>query len=151
MLRRWNDDRCPQIAGSLTYTTILALAPMFAIGVAVLSSAPFFGDVMTKFKIFLLLNLAPEIAGTIITDYMPQLAHNARAPHVGGRRSWCWSLAVWMLLTIDRSLNAIWRVRRSRPYWVSIPGYAALIFAAPRADRRERDRDDLPPAAFAPR
>jgi len=42
VLQRWSQDRCPQIAGSLTYTTLLALVPMFAIAVAMLSSAPFF-------------------------------------------------------------------------------------------------------------
>jgi membrane protein len=130
VLRRWNDDRCPLIAGSLTYTTILALAPMFAVGVAVLSSAPFFEEVMNKFKIFLLLNLTPEVAGTIITQYIPQLARNAhRLTVVGGLL--VLAAAVWMLLTIDKTLNSIWRVRRSRSYWVSIPGYVALIFAAP--------------------
>ena len=130
VVRRWNDDRCPLIAGSLTYTTILALAPMFAVGVAVLSSAPFFGEVMNKFKIFLLLNLTPDVAGTIITQYIPQLARNAhRLTLVGGLLVLV--AAVWMLLTIDRTLNAIWRVRRSRPYWISVSGYIALIFAAP--------------------
>jgi membrane protein len=130
VVRRWNDDRCPLIAGSLTYTTILALAPMFAVGVAVLSSAPFFGEVMDKFKIFLLLNLTPEVAGTIITQYIPQLARNAhKLTAVGG--SLVLVAAVWMLLTIDRTLNAIWRVSRSRPYWVSIAGYMSLILAAP--------------------
>jgi membrane protein len=130
VVRRWQDDRCPLIAGSLTYTTILALAPMFAVGVAVLSSAPFFGEVMNKFKIFLLLNLTPEVAGTIITEYIPQLARNARRlTAVGG--SLVLVAAVWMLLTIDRTLNAIWRVQRSRSYWVSIPGYMALILALP--------------------
>lgn len=130
VLRRWRDDRCPLIAGSLTYTTILALSPIFAVGVAVLSSSPFFEEVMTKFKIFLLLNLAPEVAGTIITTYIPQLARNAaRLTAVGGALALV--AAVWLLLAIDRTLNAIWRVRRSRPYWVSVPGYAALTFAAP--------------------
>jgi membrane protein len=130
VVKRWQDDRCPLIAGSLTYTTILALAPMFAVGVAVLSSAPFFGEVMDKFRIFLKLNLTPEVAETIITQYIPQLARNAhRLTLVGG--SLVLVAAVWMLLTIDRTLNTIWRVRRSRPYWVSISGYMALIFAAP--------------------
>jgi membrane protein len=130
VLRRWNDDRCPLIAGSLTYTSILALTPMFAVGVAVLSSAPFFEEVMNKFKIFLLLNLTPEVAGTIITQYIPQLARNAhKLTAVGGFLVLV--AAVWMLLTIDQTLNAIWRIPRSRSYWVSIPGYIALIFAAP--------------------
>ena len=130
VLKRWNDDRCPLIAGSLTYTSTLALAPMFAVGVAVLSSSPFFEEVMNKFKVFLLLNLAPEVAGTIITQYIPQFARSAaRLTAVGGLAVLV--VAVWLLLTIDRQLNAIWRTRRSRPYLVSIAGYVALIFAAP--------------------
>ena len=36
---RWTEDRCPQIAGSLTYTTLLALVPVCVIAVAVLSTA----------------------------------------------------------------------------------------------------------------
>jgi membrane protein len=130
VFRRWTEDRCPQIAGSLAFTTILALVPMFAIGVAVLSTLPIFHDVMSKFKVFLLMNLTPEIAGTIITDYMPRFAHNARRltwVGVGG----VLVVAVWLLLIIDRSLNAIWRIRRSRPYWLSALGYVGLIVGAP--------------------
>ncbi len=35
------------------------------------------------------------------------------------------------MLSIDRSLNAIWRVRRSRPYWLLVLGYATLLVAGP--------------------
>ena len=130
VLRRWSEDRCPQIAGSLTYTTLLAIAPVFAIAVALLASTPFFGAVMSKIKVFLLLNLAPEIAQTIITVYMPLLARNAR------RLTWVGIgtvlvVAVWLMLIMDRSLNAIWRVRASRSYWISAPVYMALIVAGP--------------------
>ena len=128
--RRWSEDRCPQIAGSLTYTTLLALVPIFAIAVAILSSAPFFEDVMVQIKVFLLLNLLPEIAGTIITVYMEQFARNAaRLTTVGIVALFVMSMT--MMSTIDRSLNAIWRVGRSRPHWVSILGYTALLVTAP--------------------
>jgi membrane protein len=130
VLRRWSDDRCPQIAGSLTYTTLLAIVPMFAVAVAVLSSSPFFEDVMTGIKVWLLLNLLPEIAGKIITVYMEQFAEHAV------RLTWfglaiVFALAVWTMLIMDRSFNAIWRVRRSRPYWVMIVGYMALVVTGP--------------------
>src|SRR5215210_5116480 len=75
VLVRWREDRCPQIAGSLTYTTLLALVPIFVVVVAVLSWAPFFEDVMTQIKIFLLMNLIPEIAGKIITVYMEEFSN----------------------------------------------------------------------------
>ena len=130
VLRRWNEDRCPQIAGSLTYTTLLAVAPMFAIAVAALSTAPFFEDIVTNIKIFLLLNLAPQIAGTIITVYMEEFARNAARLTTFGV-ALVLGLAVWLMLIMDRSLNAIWRVRRSRPYWLSVVGYAALLLVGP--------------------
>ena len=130
VLRRWSEDRCPQIAGSLTYTTLLALVPTFAIAVAVLSSAPFFEQIMVQIKIFLLLNLVPEIAGRIITVYMEQFAHNAaRLTTVGVAALFV--MAIALMFTIDRSLNAIWRGGRSRPFWVSTLGYATLLVAAP--------------------
>ena len=77
VLRRWAEDRCHQIAGSLTFTTLLALAPMLAVAVSLLSRAPFFEDVMVHIKIFLLLNLVPEIAHRIITVYMEEFSANA--------------------------------------------------------------------------
>jgi membrane protein len=130
VLRRWSEDRCPQIAGSLTYTTLLALVPVFAIAVALLSSSPFFERVMTQFKIFLLLNLLPEIAGTIITVYLEQFAQNAaRLTTVGVAALFVTAIA--LMFTIDKSLNAIWRVGHSRPYWVSALGYTLLLAAGP--------------------
>src|SRR5512138_186360 len=72
VFRRWSHDHCPEIAGSLAFTTLLALVPSFAIAVAILSHAPFFEAVMVQIKVFLLLNLVPEIAHRIITVHMPQ-------------------------------------------------------------------------------
>lgn len=130
VLRRWRDDRCPQIAGSLTYTTLLALAPMFAIVVAVLSSAPFFDVIMAKVKLFLQLNLVPEVAERIITEYIPALAANAvRLTWVG--LAAVAAVAIWLMLVMDHSINAIWRVRQARPYWVSVIGYLVLLLSAP--------------------
>jgi len=128
--RRWNEDRCPQIAGSLTYTTVLALVPTFVIAVAVMSSSPIFEDVMSKIKIFLLLNLTPEIAGRIITVYMEEFAANAARLTTLGI-ALVFVLAVWLMHIMDRSLNAIWRVRQSRPYWLSALGYVLLLLAGP--------------------
>ena len=130
VLRRWREDRCPQIAGSLTYTTLLALVPIFAIAVAVLSSSPFFEDVMSQIKIFLLLNLLPEIAHKIITVYMVEFSQNA------ARLTWAgigvvFVIAVGLMLLIDRSLNDIWRVRSTRPFWLSVLGYVALLMVGP--------------------
>src|SRR6186997_2781068 len=75
--QRWVEDRCMQTAASLAFTTLLALAPVFGIAVALLSRAPFFEQVLVQIKIFLLLNLLPELAHRIITVYMEEFAANA--------------------------------------------------------------------------
>lgn len=130
VLRRWNEDRCPQVAAALAFTTLMALAPIFAIVVALLSSAPFFEDVMVSVKIFLLMNLAPEIAGRIITEYMTQLERNAGRLTTFGV-SVLFVTAIALMLTIDRTFNAIWRVKRRRPYWLSVALYLSFMIAAP--------------------
>ena len=128
--RRWSEDRCPQIAGSLTFTTLLALVPVFAIAVALLSQLPFFEDVMVQIKVFLLLNLVPEIAGRIITGYLEQFQANAaRLTAFGVAALFVTALA--LMYTVDRSINAIWRVRRPRPFWISVLSYVVLLTIGP--------------------
>lgn len=130
VVRRWVDDRCPQIASSLAFTSLLAMVPVFAIAVAVLSWSPFFERVMAQIKVFLLLNLLPEIAGRIITVYMVQFEQNAaRLTGVGLVALVVMSLA--LLLNFDRSLNHIWKSHRKRPLWRSLSGYLALLVLGP--------------------
>jgi membrane protein len=130
VVRRWTEDRCPQIAGSLAFTTLLALVPMFAIVVALLSTMPFFDEVMRQIKVFLRLNLAPEIAHKIITVYMEEIRQNAGSLSTAGVVL-LFGTAMALMLTIDRSINAIWRVRRSRRWWVSILSYLLLLAMGP--------------------
>jgi len=130
VFRRWQEDRCPQIAGSLTYTTLLALVPVFTVAVALLSTTPFFHEVMEKIREFLRMNLLPDIAERITTVYMREFAHNARRLTAVGVAG-VFVVAVWMMLIMDRSLNAIWRVRQTRPLWMSIIGYVTVIVLGP--------------------
>ncbi len=130
VLQRWSEDRCPQIAGSLAFTTLLALVPVFAIVVAIMSTAPFFGEVMVQIKIFLLLNLTPDLAGRIITVYLEEFAENAvRLTTVGVL--FLAGTAFALMLTIDRSLNLIWRTEETRPLWLSLIAYTGLLVVGP--------------------
>ena len=130
VLRRWTEDRCPQIAGNLTYTTLLAIVPVFTVAVSILSSSPFFAAMVAQVKAFLLLNLAPAASARLIGVYMEDFAANAQ------RLTWTGTaivlvVSVMMMLIIDRSLNSIWRVHRRRPYWLLVPGYVALFVVGP--------------------
>jgi len=130
VLRRWTEDRCPQIAGNLTYTTLLALVPTFTVAVSILSASPYFAAMVAQVKAFLLLNLAPAASSRLLGLYMEDFAANAE------RLTWTGTaivlvVSVMMMLIIDRSLNSIWRVHRRRPYWLLVPGYVALFVVGP--------------------
>ncbi|HZZ91324.1 MAG TPA: YihY family inner membrane protein [Usitatibacter sp.] len=128
--RRWNEDRCPQVAGALTYATLLALVPVFVIVVAVLSSSPLFEDVIESLKRLLLRNLVPDIARHIIYVTLAQFQQNAARLTTVGLVGVVF-VALMLLLFIDRTLNGIWRVTRSRPYWISVLSYVVLLLAGP--------------------
>jgi membrane protein len=103
---------------------------MFAVVVALLSGTPLFHEVMTQLRAFLRLNLVPEIADRIIINYLPEFAANARRLTTIGVM-FLFGTAVAMMLTMDRSLNAIWRTKERRPFLLSLGAYVALLVVGP--------------------
>ncbi|HSN19508.1 MAG TPA: YihY family inner membrane protein [Usitatibacter sp.] len=130
VLRRWSEDRCPQIAGNLTYTTLLAIVPSFTVAIAILSSTPYFAALVAQLKAFVLLNFAPGVGAKLVATYVEDFAANAQSLTWAGV-ALVLVVSVMMMLIIDRSLNSIWRVRRRRPYWLLVPGYMALLVVGP--------------------
>ncbi|GAB7129552.1 YihY family inner membrane protein [Silvimonas sp. JCM 19000] len=119
-------DRCLQTAGSLTYTTLLALIPLFTIALTLFSAFPMFSDYSAKFKTFILLNLVPDAAGKIIGVYMRQFSDNAEKLTALGTIGLAVT-ALLLIFTIEKTFNEIWSVRRPRGilartliYWAAL-------------------------------
>ena len=127
---RFNQDRCIQIAASLTFTTLLSLVPLITIALALFSAFPVFEDFSLQIKIYLLNNLMPEMAGKIITEYTQQFAESAmRLTAVG--IGFLAVTAMLMMLTIDRAFNTIWQVVHPRPLLKRLVIYWAVLTLAP--------------------
>ena len=58
--QRFRDDRLGQTAGSLTFTTTIALVPMVTVALAVLTVFPMFADFQTVLQKSLIESLGPE-------------------------------------------------------------------------------------------
>ena len=136
VLARFREDRCLQVAGELTFTTLLALVPLFTIAFALVAAFPVFEDWSNAFKVFLLTTLVPEVGGKIITVYMQQFADNAAKLTVIGL-VFLAVTALALMLTIERVFNVIWRVPRPRPiaqrliiYWAALTLGPLLIGAS---------------------
>ena len=58
--KRLFDDRCMQVAASLSFTTILSLVPFLAISLSFISAFSQFGDLKAQAETFITQNLLPQ-------------------------------------------------------------------------------------------
>ncbi len=130
VLRRYQQDQCLQTAGSLTFTTLLALVPFLTIMLMIFSAFPVFSDLTNQFKVMLLTNLVPTSASKVITVYMKQFSENATRLTAVGVISLV--ITAWMLiLTIERAFNDIWRAREPRSLFRRVVLYWAAMTLGP--------------------
>ncbi len=127
---RLQQDRCTEMAASLTFTTLLSLVPLLTIMLTVFSAFPVFTDIATHLKEFVLSNMLPETGGKMITRYMEQFAESAsRLTAVG--IALLAVTAMWLILTVDDAFHRIFRVSRQRGMLQRVLVYWAVITLAP--------------------
>ena len=130
IIARFRQDRCTQMAASLTYTTLLSLVPLITIALTLFSAFPVFDDFSGQIKHFLLTNMMPETGGRMISRYMEQFTESAaRLTAVG--IVFLGVTAMLMMHTIDNAFNTIWRVSRPRPLVQRILVYWAVLTLGP--------------------
>jgi membrane protein len=124
--RRFKEERCFQLCGSLTFTTLLALVPLITITLTVMTAFPVFNNIVETLRSFVVTNLVPEASSKLITVYMQQFADNAARLTALGI-VFLGVTSIMLMLTIDRAFNTIWRVKRPRPliqrvliYWSAL-------------------------------
>jgi len=132
---RFREDRLGLTASSLTFTTLLALVPFVTVALAVFTAFPIFGKMQFVLQRWLVDSLVPDSISRPVLGYLTQFAAKASGLGVVGF-SILLVTALALILTIDRTLNNIWRVRRLRPlgqrvliYWAAIT-LGPLVLAA---------------------
>ena len=128
-MRRFNEDRCMQIASSLTFASLLSIVPIVTVALTVISAFPVFGKLTAAIQTFVLDNLVPASADVIVTYTQQFSANAAKLTAVG--IAFLVVTSVMLLLTIDRAFNTIWRVKRPRPIAQRIVIYWTLITVGP--------------------
>jgi len=127
---RYRADRLGQTASSLTFTTLLALVPLVAVALAVFTAFPIFNRLQVELQRWLLERLVPDSISLPVLDYLTQFA--AQASGLGMvSLSALMLMALELILIIDRTLNAIWRVPRLRPLGQRVLIYWAALTLGP--------------------
>ena len=126
LAERFRDARLGVSASSLTFTTVLALVPLFALGLAVFSAFPVFGKFQDTIQRWLIESLVPESIARQVLSYLTQFSRKASRLGTAGLVAVLLS-AVFLMVTIERTLGQIWRLQRQRPiaqrvllYWSAI-------------------------------
>lgn len=130
LVEHFRANRCPQVAGSLAFTTLLSLVPLVTLTIVVLGRMPVFAGLGEDLRLFMVQNLLPDKAGRIIAAYALQFSQKATNLTLFG--SVLLALGAFSLvLTIDREFNEIWGVRHPRRWSVRIPLYWATLTIGP--------------------
>ncbi|WP_312834371.1 YihY family inner membrane protein [Comamonas sp.] len=127
---RFGEDRLGLTASSLTFTTMLALVPFFTVALALLTAFPMFATVEAQLQRWLIESLIPSTIASQVLGYITQFASKASRLGLAGL-SFLLVTALALILTMDRTLNNIWRVRQLRPLGQRVLIYWAAMSLGP--------------------
>ena len=127
---RFREDRLGLTASSLTFTTTIALVPFVTVVLAVFTAFPMFAKFQVVLQQWLVQSLIPDNIARQVLGYLTQFA--GKASKLGGvGLGVLFITALALILTIDRTLNAIWRVRKRRPLGQRVMVYWAVMTLGP--------------------
>jgi membrane protein len=128
--RRFVDDGCFGLAGTLAYTSLLALVPLLTIALTVIAAFPVFKEFTQGIDSFFAHNMLPPTVAKAVTGYINQFTENAgRLTAVGV--VFLGVTAIMLMFTIERAFNTIWRVQRPRPLVVRVLVYWGVLTLGP--------------------
>ncbi len=130
LAERFREDRLGLTASSLTFTTTIALVPLLTVALAVFTAFPMFSKLQAVLQQWLVDSLIPDNIARQVIGYLTQFASKASKLGVAGAVV-VMVTALALVFTIDRTLNAIWRVRVVRPFGQRLLVYWAAITLGP--------------------
>ena len=128
--QRFAEDRLGQTAGALTFTTTIALVPLITVSLAVVTAFPLFDQFQNVLQRWLIESLIPDSISRQVLGYLTQFTTKASRLGVVSFAALMFS-ALALVFTIDRSLNAIWRVNKVRPWGQRLMLYWAALTLGP--------------------
>jgi membrane protein len=129
-IHRVRKERLAQVAGSLTFTTLLSVVPLLAVSFALLSRFTVFHRFERAIDEYVMKGLLPADISRTILGYLALFAANARSLTWIGALSLLFT-AVALLLTVENALNQMWQVKRNRPFLRRVGMYLLVLTAGP--------------------
>ena len=126
---RFDEDRCLQVASSLTFTTLLAIVPVVTIALTVVSAFPVFSSLIENVRHFVVANLVPSSVNAV-TGYTARFSTNAAGLTAVGIL-FLGVTALMLMSTIEGAFNDIWRVTWQRRLLRRVSMYLMVLTVGP--------------------
>jgi membrane protein len=127
---RFREDRLGLTASSLTFTTVIALVPLFTLILALFTAFPVFAKMQITLQTWLVESFVPENIARSVLGYLTQFASKASRLGAVGLVAFVVT-ALALIFTMDRTLNNIWRVQQLRPFAQRLLIYWAALTLGP--------------------
>jgi len=128
--RRLKEESLPQVAGSLTFTTVFALVPLLTIALAIFTTFPMFNTFRKSLEAYFIQSVMPKEISNTILNYLTTFAAKATRLSAVGAVALLGTSAAMMNM-IERVFDRIWRVRRERSWVRRLLVYWAIISLGP--------------------
>ena len=115
LAERFREDRLALTAGSLTFTSVISIVPLATVMLALFSAFPIFSTLQETLQRYFVANLFPDTIAKPVLGAITQFSTRANRLGLVGLAVLLIS-AIALMLTIDKALNAIWRVRKARSF-----------------------------------
>lgn len=122
-------DDCPYRASALAFTSLLAIVPLMTVGFAILSSFPVFDHFSQPVQDFIFDNFVPA-TGKVIQNYLLQFTSQVTRLSIWGVAV-LFITAILLMVTIEHSMNKIWRTTVARQGIAAFLLYWAILSLAP--------------------
>lgn len=123
------EDHCPNTAAALTYQTLFAIVPLLTLTYTVFSMFEAFAGVGLTVEEFLFSNIVPENI-SVVQEYLRSFSDQARQLSLPSLALLAVT-ALLMLVTIEKTLNEIWRVKEPRHGFQRLLMYWAVLTLGP--------------------
>lgn len=124
--RRFVEENFDQLSASLAFTTLLSLVPLVAVVLGIMSVLPIFFEMAEQLDHFVVRSLLPERSAGLIIEYVLQFSQKATNVTLAGLAALVVTV-LFLLLSIERAFNHVWRVKGDRPWWKKLRLYAAVL------------------------
>jgi membrane protein len=130
VVTRLRDIDLARAAGSLSFTTVLALVPLITVTFSFVARFPIFEDWLKVLEQFMLRHMLPFAGAAEIRGYITGFAQQA-VQLTGISVAFIVITAVLAVATVEREINAIWGIRGGRSLPRRAVVYAVGLTAGP--------------------